>query len=97
MPAAAAIPEPRQRQASAPSSAHSFASSWATVGFDQRVYRKPEASSRSWAEKPAASRVTKVEDMTRLGAEAPVTGSGDSPAWTAAVRRRGGGFMLNWG
>ena len=43
----------------------------------------------SWAEKPVGSRVTKVEDMTRLGDEAPVAGSGRSPAWTAAVRRRG--------
>ena len=36
-------------------------------------------------EKPAGSSMANVVDMTRFGADAPVVGSGASPACTASV------------
>ena len=36
-------------------------------------------------ENPAGSSIANVVDMTRFGADAPVTGSGTSPPWTARV------------
>jgi hypothetical protein len=45
-------------------------------------------------EKPASVFTTKVVDMTRLGADAPDTASGVSPAWMAFVCSPVKGFFL---